>query len=246
MAHISTRKFIKWGDKPAGENTDTFVLTTAGKHFVDLRIYLPTTEAEPSIPSLASLPITRLEWGFAGTSSPTPAVYSSVPGHETEIIKPSHTVWTHWVDNKTTDEVQDEGDMYPQPDGTTMEYGAMVNPESGEVEKYEECWVDFEVGKVDGEEEFRSWVLRTEDEEGGIRGVLARVGVFVQGALRRGEEISVGRWMWDSERGWQPVVEIGKAFIPRGIFTHEQVVLEQNLVASDGLKWTCVESFSWK
>ncbi|KAK0117524.1 holocytochrome c synthase [Cadophora gregata] len=253
MAHISTRKFIKWGDNPAGENTDTLVLTTAGKHFVDIRIYLPTSPSEPSLPSLAPLPLSRLEWGFAGTASPTPATYSSVPGHEKEIVKPAHTVWTHWVDNKTTEEVRDEGDMVPSGSGDggevsreVMEYGRMENPATGKVEAYEECWVDLEIGKVDGEEEFRSWVLRAEDEEGGVRGVIARVGVYIQGVLRRGEEFSVGRWMWDSERGWQPVVEAGRALVPRGMFSQEEFVLGQKLVGGDGVEWACVESFSWK
>ncbi|PVH79893.1 hypothetical protein DL98DRAFT_492174 [Cadophora sp. DSE1049] len=250
MAHISTRKFIKWGDSPASENTDTLVLTTAGKHFVDIRIYLPTSPNQPSLPALAPLPLSRLEWGFAGTASPTPAMYSNVPGHEKEIVKPAHTVWTHWVDNKTMEEVRDEGDMVPSGNGNceTMEYGKMENPATGEVEAYEECWVDLEIGRVDGEGdgEFRSWVLRAEDVEGGVRGVIARVGVYIQGVLRRGEDISVGRWIWDSEKGWQPVVEVGKALVPRGVFSQEGIVLGQKLNGSDGLEWACVESYSWK
>lgn len=127
-----------------------------------------------------------------------------------------------------------------------MEYGRMVNPGTGEVEAYEECWVDLEIAKVDEEGEFRSWVLRVEREEGAVRGVIARVGVYIQGVLRRGEDISVGRWMWDAEKGWQPIVEIGKALVPRGIFSQEEIVLGQKLVGSDGLEWNCVESHSWK
>jgi len=164
------------------------------------------------------------------------------------VLKPAHTVWSHWVDSKTTEEVRDEGDMVPSGEvkGETMEYGRMENPNTGEVEKYEECWVDLEIGRVDGEGEIKSWVLRAEDVDAGIRGVIARVGVYIQGVLRKGDDISIGRWMWDGEKGWQPVVEIGKALVPRGVFSQEEIVLGQKLVGSDGLEWNCVESYSWK
>ena len=152
------------------------------------------------------------------------------------------------MDSKTTEEVRDEGDMVPSEmvKGETIEYGRMENPGTGELEAYEECWVDLEIKKVDGEGEIRSWVLRAEDVDAGVRGVIARVGVYIQGVLRRGEDVSVGRWIWDVEKGWQPVAEIGRALVPRGLFSQEEVVLGQKLVGDDGLEWACVESYSWK
>ncbi|PBP19817.1 hypothetical protein BUE80_DR009293 [Diplocarpon rosae] len=238
------RKYIKWGDKPAGEDTDTLVLTTSGKRFVDIRIYLPASPSEPPLPCSSALPLSRLEWGFAGTSLPSPAVYSSTPGNEHEISKPAHTVWTHWVDNKTTEEVKDEGDMYPQPNGETMEYGSMINPKTGREEKYEECWVDIEAGTVYGEERRRSWVLKTEDQGRGARGMVARIGRYVQAVVRREGEFSVGRWVWSAGQGWEVVVEIGRTALPSGIMAHK-VSLGQKFEGADGLEWTCVESVAW-
>ncbi|KAI9051308.1 hypothetical protein LZ554_005409 [Drepanopeziza brunnea f. sp. 'monogermtubi'] len=242
---ISTRKFIKWGDAPAGEDTDTLVLTTAGKHFVDIRIYLPRTASEPCLPASSPLPISRLEWGFAGTSNPTPAAYAA----DGTLATPAHTVWTHWVDSRTTAETRDEGVMYPQASGETMEYGAMINPASGKEETYEECWVDLDAGLVDGEDGLQSWVLRTEDAEKGIRGVMVRVGRYAQAVLRRGGgEFGVARWVWrDAGKGWESVVQIGSLDedVPRGMLGAGDVKLGQTYEGSGGLQWSCVESFAW-
>jgi hypothetical protein len=135
----------------------TLVLTTAGKHYVDIRIFLPENPSSPSIPTSPLLPISRLEWGFAGTALSTPS----------SDTKPAHTIWTHWVDSKSIEEVRDEGDMHPQPNGEVLEYGEMVNPVKDKVEKYEECWVDLEPRVVGDEGVKRSWVIRTEGKEGG-------------------------------------------------------------------------------
>jgi hypothetical protein len=50
--------------------------------------------------------------------------------------------------------------MYPQSDGTVLEYGIMANPKTGKMTKYEECWEDVEPALVGDEEEFVSWVSR--------------------------------------------------------------------------------------
>lgn len=162
-----------------------------------------------------------------------------------ELERPAHTVWTHWVDSRTTEEVRDEGDMFPQPRGETLEYGAMVNPATGKEERYEECWVDLEAGAVDGEQECQSWVFRAEDREGGVRGVMARVGRYVQAVVRRGEEFGVARWMWSAEMGWASTVEIGRAEVPGELLTAVEVKPGEKRVGSDGLQWSCVESFAW-
>ncbi|KAF4627231.1 hypothetical protein G7Y89_g10925 [Cudoniella acicularis] len=200
---VSVRKWIKWGDGPAGENTDTLVLTSASKHFVDTRIYLPTAPFSLSLPTSTPLPPSRLEWGFAGTASSTPAAHNAQTG---ELETPAHTVWTHWVDNKTRgfEEVRDEGDMWTRDDGKggeeVLEKGVMVNPNTGKVEAYEELWVDLEPILVDGESRYWSWVLRTESES--VRGVLIRIGEYIQGVVRKGDYTSVSRWKWFGESEW--------------------------------------------
>jgi hypothetical protein len=46
MGSISVRKWIRWVPEEASEPTSTLVLTSPGRHFVDLRIYLPEGHQE--------------------------------------------------------------------------------------------------------------------------------------------------------------------------------------------------------
>jgi hypothetical protein len=229
---ISIRKYIKWGDDPAGENTDTLVLTTAAKYFVDVRIFLPTSSTPPTNT------IESLEWGFAGTANSTPA--------QGEI--PAHTEWSHWVDSKTTEVVRDEGDMYPQKNGEVLEYGSMVNPAKGVVEKYEECWVDLSTRVIPPEKEFISWVMKCEDVERETKGMVIRIGEYIQGMLRKGDDISIGRWIWSEEDGWRKAVDIGGfgTVVPSEVLRIDaDVRLGDKRKGGEGLEWKCIEVFSW-
>ncbi|KAH8665914.1 hypothetical protein BGZ60DRAFT_529174 [Tricladium varicosporioides] len=247
---VSIRKWIKWGDNPASENTNTLVLTTAAKYFVDVRIYLPTSSAELSLPSSKPLPSSRLEWGFAGTAESTPASTSA----QGKLERPAHTKWTHWVDNKSAIgiEVQDEGDMYPDEGEKeeVIERGHMVNPATGKDTEYEECWVDLEPVLANEKREFRSWVLKTEAE--GTRGMLARIGEWIQGVVRRGDETRVVRLLWEEvEKGipgrWITTTIIGALEVPGEAFEISQKLeVGTKCRGVDGLEWECVESFDWR
>ncbi|TAQ87807.1 hypothetical protein B7494_g3873 [Chlorociboria aeruginascens] len=206
---VSIRKSIKWGNAPARENSITLVLTSASKYYVDVRIYKPLFLHEPPLPNNPSDPhaMERLEWAFAGTSESHPGIL-----REGKIIKPAHTIWHHWVDSKTKDDVRDEGYMYPEEGSNeVLEKGNMVNPATGKAEDYEEIWEDLEVGLVGDEDEHVHWVLRTRLEHtifGTTRGMVIRVGEWIQGVLRVGDEISVVRWKWDKGTGWARIVAI--------------------------------------
>src|ERR1700712_1231817 len=112
------------------------------------------------------LPSSRLEWAFAGTSS-------SELRHPQDSKAVVHSKWRHWVDcrNPDADGVVDEGDMYPQTDGRTLEKGCMVNPATGKLTDYEEVWKDLDaiaVGKDSSEEERQKAccvVLHLQDDE---------------------------------------------------------------------------------
>lgn len=247
---ISVRKYIKWGDEPEGENTNTLVLTSRSNHFVDIRIFHPTTPDQPPLPDdpSDSSAISRLEWAFAGTLSSTPAKLSRTG----EILKPAHTIWNHWIDSTTTNPVKDEGDMYPQSDGTVLEYGSMPHLKTGKVTKYEECWEDVEPALVGDEEEFVSWVLTCGDPELETIGMLIRIGEVIQGIVRKGGEVSVVRWEWDAkadeeeEAEWERTVAIGRLEVPGVLFEGgENIVKGVELMGSDGLDWICVEAFEW-
>ncbi|KAH8808559.1 hypothetical protein F5884DRAFT_821862 [Xylogone sp. PMI_703] len=221
---ISIRKYI-----------NTLVLTSAGKHYVDVRIFKATDPTQLPLPTDPSdnEAIKGLEWGFAGTSISSPAQYDSG-----KLIKPSHTVWQHWVDNRTTDNVEDEGHMFPvENSNEVLEKGAMVNPTTGIVTDYEELWEDLDPIKVGNEKNYVSWVLKAEEEDTHIRGKAIRIAQFVEAVLRVGDAFSVARWEWDAKAGWKQVLAIGKLDLAS--------LLSGKSFTAGNLEWECIESYNW-
>ncbi|KAL3423689.1 HRI1 domain protein [Phlyctema vagabunda] len=227
--HISIRKSIKWGDAEAFENTNTLVLTSAGKHYVDIRVYLPTSPTDPQ----------KLEWGFAGTSKSTPPHFSGG-----KLDKPGHSQWFHWVDNTTKEEIQDEGYMYPIEDSNEVrETGSMAHPETGEMTAYEEIWTDVEIVKVGNQEKFVSWVMKLDDEETKTRGMICRIGAWVQGVLKIGDEMSVVRYKWDEQNSqWQLDLSMGRFDMPRDVALETERELK---TGEEFAGWSVVESHYW-
>ncbi|KAG5992349.1 hypothetical protein E4U54_003671 [Claviceps lovelessii] len=88
--------------------------------------------------------------------------------------------------------------MYPQEDGTTLEKGRMVNPDTGIETDYEEVWWDEEHHAEPGSQE--CVVLRYEkekegqDEDEDEAGLVVRLGEHAQAFVKRGGEMAVGRW----------------------------------------------------
>ncbi|KAK8056576.1 hypothetical protein PG993_001803 [Apiospora rasikravindrae] len=236
---VSIRKYIKWGDTFPVENTSTIVLTSPKRHFADvrLRIPIPTKEAVAAAAGDAVIrDLGQLDWAFAGTSSHDAAV------------SPPHSVFRHWVDSRHRDAeaVVDEGDMVPsaQP-GETIESGRMVNPDTGLMQAYEECWLDEEPGAGAAS---AGWVLRYHEEQadGGGRGVMVKIGGRVQGVLRVGGEVAVGRWeVVPGSSSWAAIAEIGsmaKTGFPTGLPVAGPTPGEK-VQAQDGRQWVCLESW---
>ncbi|KXH41566.1 hypothetical protein CSAL01_01068 [Colletotrichum salicis] len=140
MGSISFREHIRWIPDEASEPTSTVVLTSPQRRFVDLRILKQT----PTVDGVQDTHgIERLEWGIAGTSS-------SSTRTDDQGVEVRHSRWEHWIDSRTTEpeNAADEGDMYEQPDGLTLEKGRMVNPANGRETDYEELWKDIEPAAV--------------------------------------------------------------------------------------------------
>lgn len=219
------------------ENTSTIVLTSPQRHFADVRLRIPLADGgavrDPG----------QLDWAFAGTSS-----------HDAD-ASPPHSVFRHWVDSRHEDAaaVVDEGDMAPsnQP-GETLESGRMVNPDTGAMQRYEECWVDEEPREGEASE---GWVLRHHDDEeeekkegagaGGGRGMMVKIGGRIQGVLRVGAEVAVGRWeIAPGSSLWTAVAEIGRMAntgFPTGLPAAPAV--GGKVRAQDDRQWVCLESW---
>ena len=83
----------------------------------------------------------------------------------------------------------------------------MVNPATGVETEYEEVW---EAPRGGNEGLGEVVVLRTVGGggEGEERGMVVRVGGYVQGVLRTGERVDVGRWKRRGV-GWEVVARMG-------------------------------------
>ncbi|CAG8959657.1 hypothetical protein HYFRA_00001560 [Hymenoscyphus fraxineus] len=204
--YISVRKWIKWGYTRPNNPPQT----------LHRHPNLPPLSPSPPSPVL---PLSRLQWAFAGTSSTTPATPTT----------PKHTTWTHTIDSKTAESVQDSGSMYPPTlnsvgETVVLETGSMLNEDSGSVEAYEECWVDVPPVAVGGEEKRRGWVLRSipvdsvastsstsVTPEG--KGMIIRIGAIIQGVFRSASgEMGVRRWVWSSDSELGRDAKAGKEY----------------------------------
>ncbi|KAI1153043.1 hypothetical protein F4825DRAFT_282474 [Nemania diffusa] len=201
---ISIRDSIRWLPDAASEPTSTVVLTSPGHRFVDIRILKDTDE-----------PAAALDWAFAGLSSSE--IRNGV----------RHSTWRHVVDSRTrvSEIAVDEGDMFPQDDGRTLETGRMVNPATGKLTDYEEIWSDPEpedgipeadqnsaglTGQLRGR---RCVVLELRDDEREQRGMTVCLGRYYQGVVRIGERFAAERWLWEDGK-WQRKYRVGDLWIP--------------------------------
>ncbi|KAK0746461.1 hypothetical protein B0T18DRAFT_438441 [Schizothecium vesticola] len=228
MGDISLRRHIRWLPDPASEPTSTIVVTSPERRFVDIRVLLDAQ----SLPD-GTLPLSGLDWAIAGTST------SSDPLPDGS----SHCVWSHWISSRTADVdgVADEGDNHPQPDGSVLETGRMVNPATGEVGDYEEVWVSEEIKTVEagggppGEGEGPVCVVMKMEAEGGMkRGMLVRLGQYCQAVVRVGGEVVVERTVR---------VGGGKTEVPAEVATHlgHLATVEDEVRVGTGEIWRVVE-----
>lgn len=242
MGSISIREHIRWGTDALSEPTSTIVLTSPARYFVDIRVLRRTLSPgfkHPSGEDFGTLPMDQLDWGFAGTSS------------SGKVARPdgsqvSHSVFHHWVDNrsKVPETISDEGDMFPQPNDVTLETGRMVNPATGVETDYEELWRDEDPSPtVEG---IACVVFRIQDDSSGKRGQFLRLGQYAQGVLQDGDTYTAERWMWDQAQStWKRLVKIGDNEAPSLeslLETNGSLYKEGEQVMTPTGTWTVVEA----
>lgn len=180
----------------------------------------------------------RLDWAIAGTSSSWPV------NQKGQAVVTTRGRWTHWIDSRTkdTDDLADEGDMTTQPDGSTLETGRMLNPDTGEETDYEEVWRDVEP-RPTGHGDARCAVLRLEAGRD-VRGLVVLAGHYCQGFLRRGNGIAAERWEWAEDGGWARTVAIGEDdALPCSKILDADGLAEGDLVKTGAFdEWTVIET----
>ncbi|KAF3762065.1 hypothetical protein M406DRAFT_357325 [Cryphonectria parasitica EP155] len=240
MGTISVRDHIKWGTDDPSEPTSTLVLTSPSRWFVDIRVLktaLPVpTDARHVV--LSDLTDNQLDWAFGGTSSTSQLTREN----GTHV---SHSTFRHWVDSRTTspEEVVDEGDMFEQPSGLTLETGHMVNPATGYDTEYEELWRDEQPQPVPGLA--KCIVLRAHDDANETRGLFVCLGQYAQGVIRRGHIFTAERWIWNSsDSKWERQLRWGTHSTPtlRDLVCSLGKTYEKNdRVETSSGTWTVIE-----
>ncbi len=197
-----------------------------------------------------------MEWGFAGVSESTP-VKEGV----------NHSVWSHWVDSRYAvgDEIPvDEGDMYDLGNGLCLEHGHAWHPHLGRVAGHEELWRDVEVRSTTDDGGKVCVVLRCEgkgDGDGGVRGVVVRVGQFVEGIVRVGERVATERWEFrfkdedggggregtgGLKKGWMRVARTRDLFLPCAVTFMPEVLGLGGRVTYGDFEWVVEEVWEWE
>ena len=153
--------------------------------------------------------------------------------------------------------------MYDVGSGETLEKGTMKHPETGKESDYEELWGDVQVERVEEGKENVCVVLRLENEEKGLKGLVVRVGGWCQGMLRGMEEVAVERWRckdsrtmdgWSDggvpeerveEEGWQRITRLGDGEMPCNSAFNVQGLREGAKVKARDVEWEVLEVLTW-
>jgi hypothetical protein len=225
------------GPGTPSEPTSTLVLTSPRSTFVDLRFFKPL-ESSPS-----NNQSNTLEWGFAGHSESRP---KSEPGV-------SHSTWTHFVDSRFPVGAEipvDEGDMYTISEKLTLEHGHAFHPHYKAVKTHEEMWEDediltFKTSSDPAEESKLCTVLRLQDDTKGIRGIIVRLGQYIQGIVVMGDQVAAERWEHTKEIGWKRTKRVGKQFLPCGALTRQEMMAVGGTVEYKTFEWAVEEVWKW-
>lgn len=177
---------------------------------------------------------------------------------EEEEDQVTHSVWQHWIDNEYSvgaPEIPvDEGDMHPMPDGRVLEVGHSFNAALGKMQGYEEMWSDVPIKACFPQQSKFSIVLRLEDVNGGVRGVVVRVGQFCQGIVMKESQVTVERWEFIEQRGkegevvggkWTRLARIGDSFLPSAVAFELEGLKQGTRVTSGEAHWIVEELAEW-
>ncbi|KAI0714225.1 hypothetical protein C8Q72DRAFT_205859 [Fomitopsis betulina] len=246
LADISSRVWIRWGNGEPYENTSTLVLTAPSQTFLDVRVIKPPLQ--PAVGTVEhSIDTSRLEWAFSGIAT---TEYREGICHKT---------WTHHIDSRSAYGAEppiDEGDMFPESDGVLCrEKGSMINPETGKMSEYEEMWESVEPHATGTDTGKWCLVATVASEEHKARGMLIRVGQFVQCLLIVNDEVNVERWVYtdagssgdDHLKGWACTVKLGSHVLPCArLFKVEEQ--KKGIRLQEGTQpwvWIVTEKVSW-
>lgn len=248
------------------EPTDTLVLTSPKRTFVDIRIYKPFNVANALKPLPNDGESQRLEWAFGGTSSSRPITLPLTgPQHgksqkrieDESWANVTHSTWAHWIDSRFTVGTKsipvDEGHMYPIAKDLTLEVGHAFHPALGAVKTHEEMWRDVEMVSTNEAGTKLCVVLRCQAEHAGVRGLVVRVGQYCQGLIMERDRTTAERWEWNGEHPgktekekWQRSMRVGDLFLPCSAAFRAEILGLGAVIKFHEYEWVVEELWEWK
>jgi hypothetical protein len=254
---VSKSRLLLWSLPALKDSLSTFASSANQERHCPTKVnrISHTLLSSPPANHLIGGPSSLLDWGIAGESTST-AIDGPSLDHPSNPPPPAdglsrsvcHSTFSHWIDSRTDTPGPDQGDMYPQPNHTTLELGAMFNPLTDSEQAYEEVWVDYSASAVEGSR--WSIVVDLEDFEHKAKGRVVRVGEHCQAILKVGDQVTVERWKFevpdkDSKGDWKRVARLGDLFLPVSLAFKPQSLIEGNTLTYGDYNWVVKEVYSW-
>lgn len=188
---------------------------------------------------------------------------SQSPNCKTPTLRPTKRMtWHHHIDSRYpigSSIPTDTGLIYPLNETQTIEIGCAVSfpgfPK-GSCTNYEELWEDLDIHATrhdDGSNKKVCVVLRTQDvspDQDPARGIVIRLGQFVQGILRKGESVTVERWELlktesDADATWKRTFKLGPEGLPCAAAQREEDLELGMKIDMLGYEWEVAELIEW-
>ncbi|KAH7339194.1 hypothetical protein BKA66DRAFT_54486 [Pyrenochaeta sp. MPI-SDFR-AT-0127] len=239
------------------EPTNTLVLTSPNRTFVDIRFFKPVHAGAATIlPNKGERE--RLEWAFAGSSESHPVTsnHEKKEGEKWEGV--THSTWTHWLDSRhsvsTPDIPVDEGDMYPIASNLTLEHGHAFHPHLNAHKTHEEMWRDGDIRSTTPAGTKICIVLRLHADTAGVRGVIIRLGQYCQGIIMKDKHSTVERWEFDVQGNedtkesskWKRTARIGDLLLPCSVTFRPEILAVGGSVRYHDYEWAVEEVWEWR
>lgn len=157
-----------------------------------------------------------------------------------------HSNFDLWIDSTTieAENVSDEGDMHILPNGDILEAGRTIDPASGHDCEYEEIWSveDIQVTNLTTENKPEYLCLQMNNGKH-QRGRVIVLGQYCQGIQRDGNNVTVERWVWESDkREWKLERKVGSGIIPCSLAIAECESLQAGVCLNfEGFEWNVLE-----
>lgn len=231
---LATRSGISWGIDAPSEDSSVLVTGTPSGHYIDIRFALSGPSTQDPF------------WAFSGQStysslSVPSAGDSQANGTSAGWAEVIRGEWAHPIDSMGNFSGTDKADVITLASGDQVEFGLLAHPDTGLPSLFKEYWTrpaDY------APEDDDVWARAGYESEGEVKGVMIRVGKFVQGIIQLSDnEVLVGRWKlgtteWQMDEKSDPRANV--AFDVDWLVSKDR----SEEVQIDGRSWKIVEESS--